>query len=78
MNKKVKITVDYHKQSGKWYTKETYQIDTPKVLNPSAIYEARQELKNIILQDPIKSNFIAVVRYTKDVEDVLGYPMMIK
>lgn len=78
MKKKVKITVDYYKQSGKWYTEETYKIDIPKVLNPNAIYEIRQELKNIILQDPIKSNFIAVVRYTKDVEGFIGYPMLVK
>lgn len=76
MNRKVEITVDYYKQSGKWYTEEIYQIDIPMILDSSAIYEIRKELENIILQEYIKSDFIAVVRYTKDVEDVLGYPMM--
>ena len=78
MNRKVEVTVDYYKQSGKWYTEEIYQIDIPTILDPSAMYEIRQELENIILQEYIKSDFIAVVRYTKDVEDVLGFPMMVR
>ena len=78
MNRKAEITVDYYKQSGKWYTEEVYQIDIPTILDSSAIYEIRQELESIILQNYIKSDFIAVVRYTKDVEDVLGYPMMLR
>ena len=78
MSRKVEITVDYYKQSGKWYTEETYQIDIPTILDPSAMYENRKKLENIILQDYKESYFIAVVRYTKDVEDVLGFPMMIR
>ena len=78
MNRKVEITVDYYKQSGEWYTEETYPIDIPTILDPSAVYDIRRELRNIILYDSIDSDFIAVVRYTKDVEDVLGSPMMIR
>lgn len=78
MTTTTEITVDYYKQSGKWYTEETYQIDIPTILDPSAMYDIRQELKNIILQDYINSDFIAVVRYTKDVEDIIGFPMMIR
>ena len=78
MNRKVEITVDYYKQSGKWYTEEIYQIDIPTILDSSAIYEIRKELENIILQEYIKSDFIAVVRYTEDVEDIIGFPMMIR
>ena len=81
MSRKVEITVDYYKQSGKWYTEETYQIDIPttsKILDPSETYDIRQELENIISQDYIKSDFIAVVRYSEDVEDIIGYPMMIR
>ena len=72
------ITVDYYKQSGKWYTEETYQIDIPTILDTSAIYEIRKELKNIILQEYKESYFIAVVRYTEDVEDIIGFPMMVR
>ena len=81
MNRKIEITVDYYKQSGKWYTEETYHIDIPttsRILDPSDTYDIRQELENIILKEYIKSDFIAVVRYTKDVEDIIGYPMMIR
>ena len=78
MSRKVEITVDYYKQSGKWYTEETYQVDIPKILDPSAIYETRKELENIILQEYKKDYFIAVVRYTEDVEDIIGFPMMVR
>lgn len=78
MNRKVEITVDYYKRSGKWYTEEVYKINIPTILDTSAIYEIREELKNIILQEYKKSDFIAVVRYTKNVEDILGFPMMVR
>ena len=72
------ITVDFYKQSGKWYTAETYGIELPTVMNPSVTYEIRKELKSIISQTFISSEFIAVVRYTEDVEDIIGFPMMVK
>ena len=72
------ITVDYYKQSGKWYTAETYEIELPIVMNPWATYEIRQELKSIISQAFTGSEFIGVVRYTENVEDIIGFPMMVR
>ena len=78
MQATTEITVDYYKQSGKWYTAETYEIELPTVMDPRATYEIRKELKSIISQAFTGSKFIAVVRYTEDVEDIIGFPMMVK
>ena len=75
---RAEITVDYYEQSGKWFTEETYQIDMPTMLDSSTMYDNRRKLENIILQELKESYFIAVVRYTEDVEDIIGFPMMVK
>ena len=82
MNTKVEITVDYYKQSGKWYTEETYEIELPTVMEDGpqgwAAYTIRRELKSIISQAFTGSELIAVVRYTEDVGDVIEFPMMVR
>lgn len=79
----MKITIDYFKQSGKWYMEE--EIVVPKEMyldgrntgfNPNFSYNFR----NWLYEEAQREEFIGVVRIPDNsIEELmLGYPMMIK
>lgn len=78
MNKKVNITVDYYKPSGKWYADEKFETFVPTKFDGEKLYEARNRLKTLIQDEMPSEGYIGVVRYTEDVEEAIGFPMMVR
>ena len=78
MNSKVKITVDYYKPSGKWYADEDFEAYVPTKFDGKNLYEAREKLKVLIQNEMPSEGYIGVVRYTEVVEDIIGFPMMVR
>lgn len=78
MNSRIKITVDYYKPSGKWYTDEDFEAYVPTKFDGKNLYEVREKLKALIQNGMPSEGYIGVVRYTEVVEDIIGFPMMVK